>query len=143
MEPKSTSEQKEKHLPQSLRGQRFYRPGVIAIYCILMGLPVGIFLYGLNVARRESRVLGYLLVGVAGAAFLASFLQAAVVTAIPLRFQMHILTLFVGLGLFKLEEGAYRLALARGGMPARSWPPLLWVLGSVLTVAIIATLFGA
>lgn len=62
--------------PQELQGRRFYPPGVIAAYCIL-SLPVGLCLYGLNIARRGGRVMGYSMAGTAVLTFWGMFAAGA------------------------------------------------------------------
>ena len=41
-----------------LTGKHLYSPGTIAIYLILSGLPLGLFLYGLNIRRRGQVLMG-------------------------------------------------------------------------------------
>ena len=138
MNTSEASEPTESRPPRDLEGRRFYRPGVIATYCVL-SFPVGLYLYGLNVARRGSRMTGYTLAGMSCVAFLG-MLAAGVMGARVSGF--GILGIFAGIGLLNMEGRPYRLALSRGGGTARWWPPLLWVLGTILLVVIIATVFG-
>ena len=42
-------------------GKQLYTPEVLLTYFALGGLPCGLFLYGLNVARRGQQWVGYLL----------------------------------------------------------------------------------
>lgn len=105
-------------------GVRLYRPGVIALYFVLGGLPLGCFLYGLNVARRGDRLFGYALVAVATIAY--ALLIAAIVTGVGVS-GFGILGVFVGLGVMYMEGRPYRNALASGATPARWWPPLLFL----------------
>ena len=136
----SASELKEIPVLQDLKGHHFYRPGVVATYCVL-SLPVGLCLYGLNVARRGGRVMGYVLAVVAGVTFLW-MLAAAAMGAVGMSGLFGLLGVAAGLGLLKTEGGPYRAALARGGVTARWWPPLLWVIGSILVVVIVVAIFG-
>jgi hypothetical protein len=121
-----------------LQGRRFYRPGVIATYCVL-NLAVGLALYGLNVAHRGSRFMGYLLASASGAALVGMLAVAAIGKPVA---GFGVLGLFIGLGLFKQESGPYRLALSRGGVDARWWPPLLWVVAAMIVVVAVAVIFG-
>jgi hypothetical protein len=126
--------------PQELQGRRFYSPEVIAAYCILLSLPVGLYLYGLNIARRGDRVMGYSMAGISVITFVGGMfaVDAMGATMSPYRF----LGIFVAIGLLNMEDAPYRAALLRGGTRARWWPPLLWVIGSFLVGAIVLTIFG-
>ena len=64
-------------IAQDLQGRGFYRPGVIATYCVF-SLPVGLYLYGLNIARRGGRIMGYLLSGISGLLFVGMLAAGAV-----------------------------------------------------------------
>ena len=138
METSNASDVKEMPVRQDLQGRRFYRPGVIATYCVL-SLPVGLYLYGINVGRRGGRVMGYVLASTSGVTFLGMLAAGAVGARVS---GFGILGIFAAIGLLNMEGRPYRLALSHGGVPARWWPPLLWVLGSIVLVAIIATIFG-
>lgn len=118
---------------QDLAGRRFYSAGVIGGYCVL-SLPVGLYLYGLNVARRGSRVMGYALTGASGLAFLA--MLAATVTGTRAS-GFGLFGIFTGLTLLNMEHRPYRRSLARGGTPAKWWPPLLWTMGTIFIVLIV------
>jgi len=119
---------------KDVSGRHFYRPHVLAAYCILH-LPVGLFLYGLNVIRRGNCLTGYVLAGISGATFLGMLVVAASGARV---FTYGILGIFIGIGLLKIESGPYRRARSRGGTAARWWPPLLWVAGSVLVIIIVS-----
>ena len=126
-------EAKATQQPQDLQGRRFYSPGTVAGYC-LFSPPVGLCLLGLNAARRGSRSLGYLLAGLSGVVFLGALATAAAGSSVS---GFGVFGAFLAIGLFRMEYGPYRLALSRGGVAARWWPPLLWVLASlVLLVAV-------
>ena len=139
MDMKDASNLKQKPVaPQDLQGRFFYRPGVVATYCVL-SLPVGLYLYGLNVARRGGRVMGYAMAGVSGAVLVGMLVAGAIGARVP---GVGILGILVGIGLLNMEDRPYRVALSRGGLTARWWPPLLYVLGSGLLLVMIATVFG-
>ncbi|MEZ4651015.1 MAG: hypothetical protein R3E97_19960 [Candidatus Eisenbacteria bacterium] len=123
-------------MPMSLDGRRFYHPGIIATYSVL-SLPVGMYLYGLNVARRGSRVMGRTMTIVAGLVLLGMFVNAAA-GGPPLR--TGALGIFVGIAMIRLESSTYRYAVAHGGTRARWWPPLLWVIGIGVLLALVVPL---
>ncbi len=52
-----------------LFGERLYSLEVLLTYFALLGFPFGLFLYGLNVARRGQPWVGYLLSGLAAVTF--------------------------------------------------------------------------
>jgi hypothetical protein len=119
---------------QDLLGRRFYKPGVIAVFCLL-GVPVGTLLYGLNIARRGDRLLGYGLAVVSGLILLfAPFSNGPDLSRVAFY-----AGIFFAIGIFNLETGPYQLALSRGGQPARWWPPLLGVAGYIIAVAVLMT----
>jgi hypothetical protein len=127
--------------PQELQGRRFYPPGVIATYCIL-SLPVGLCLYGLNIARRGGRVMGYGMAGISVITFGGTFAAGAMGATVSMVSIVSTLPIFVAIGLLNMEDPPYRAALSRGGVKARWWPPLLWVIGSLLVGTIVVTFFG-
>jgi hypothetical protein len=140
VETSDASGAKEKPVEQDLAGCRFYRPGVIGTYCVL-SLPLGLWLYGLNLARRGSRVMGYSLASICGATLLVMFAASVLDARVsPVGIFPVLLGIVVGIRLFNIEGSLYRLAVSRGGMTARWWPPLLWLLGTMVLVAILATL---
>ena len=138
METSNSSSAQQTPVPQDLQGHGFYRPGVIATYCVL-SLPVGLYLYGVNVARRGGRVMGYVLSGLSGATFLGMLVAGALGARVS---GLGILGIFAGIGLLNMEGRPYRLALSRGGVTSRWWPPLLWVIGSILVVTLVVTILG-
>ena len=119
-----------------LRGRRFYSPDVIALYCTF-SLPVGFGLYGLNEARRGRRPKGYLLAGLCGAVLLAE-IAAASSGGHGSAFG----NVFFGIGLLRMEGGPYRRALLQGGVGARWWPPLVWILALTVLTGILSAIFG-
>lgn len=116
-----------------LSGVRLYSPGVLATYFVLGNLPIGMALYGLNVARRGHRPLGYFLIGIALLALVHFMLT--VLAGHNLR-SLTLLSLVVGLGVYSAETRPYQAALRRGAKPARWWPPLFAVAALFLAVAI-------
>lgn len=115
---------------RDLDGRRFYSPGAIAGYC-LVSLPVGLGIYGLNAARRGSRVVGFLLAGSAVAAFVSLIL----VSAAGDKLDLLTLKIFVAIGLLNVEWRPYHRAIARGGSKARWWPPLAWAIAVYVATA--------
>ena len=116
---------------------RFYRPGVIAVYCAL-SLPVGLCLYGLNVARRGSRVIGYTILGTSLVALVGIVLVGILGGRVS---RIGLLSIILAIGLQKMEVGPYQQALSRGGRTARWWPPLLWILGALIVALMIWAIF--
>jgi len=115
---------------RDLEGRCFYSSNVIAVYCVL-NLPVGTFLYALNIARRGNRLAGY---GVA-AISLGSLLGMLWVRAWGGQVtNFLVISILAGIALLKAEDRPYRLALSRGGATARWWPPALWACGASLCV---------
>jgi hypothetical protein len=115
-----------------LSGIRLYKPGVLAAYFVLGNLPIGMALYALNVARRGDRILGYFLFG---ASALALVLLIVVALAGRNLRGWTLLALVIGLAVFRIELRPYRVAVKRGAMPARWWPPLLAVVALMLVLA--------
>ncbi|MBI1788350.1 MAG: hypothetical protein HYR60_12485 [Acidobacteria bacterium] len=125
-----------------MAGRRFYSPDVIAAYCVF-SLPLGLFLHGLNVTRSGSRMMGYALTSTPAAAFLAPLAAGSLgAKAHQLFIYSTYLGVFVGIGLLNSEGRPYRLALSRGAVAARWWPPLLWALGAMVLAMVIAAVFG-
>jgi hypothetical protein len=119
---------------QDLSHVRLYRPGIIALYFAIGGLPVGCLLYGLNVARRGDRLFGYIL-AIAGAGTYL-LLVLAVTSGVGVA-GFGLLALLVGLGVMHMERRPYRDALRRGARPARWWPPLVAVVAILVSVILI------
>jgi hypothetical protein len=118
---------------RSLQRCYLYSPDTIVAYCVLI-LPVGLYLYGLNVARRGSRIMGYFMVGLSAIALLGMLTGFALGIRVS---TFGAIGIFVGIGLYKMECSRYRLELSRGAVNARWWPPLLWVLGLIVALVII------
>lgn len=128
---------------RNLHGRHFYPASVIALYCAL-SVPLGLGLYGINVARRGGRFLGYLLAGLSGLVLLALAVSAAVGEGRSGSFVFpsgsFVFPVVLGIGLYRTEQRPYQAALNRGGLTAKWWPPLIWVLGLWIVVAIMVTL---
>lgn len=118
----------------ALSGVKLYSPGVLAAYFILGNVPVGMALYGLNVARRGERWIGYVLLGSSLLALV--LLGLAAISGRNLR-GWSLLALVLGLGVWQIERGPYRRALRSGATPARWWPPLLGVLALLIALVLL------
>jgi hypothetical protein len=106
-----------------LQRRRFHSPAAIGTYCALFP-PLGLYLYALNLVQRRERASGFTLAILSGVMFLG---------AIP----GNGFSIFVGMGVFALESGTFRWALAHGGRKARWWPPLLWFLGLSIVLRLV------
>ena len=113
---------------------RLYSPRVLALYFILGNLPVGLALYGLNVARRGDRLFGYLALGVSLAGLVALMLAAMAGRSVR---GWALLGAVVGLAIASLESAPYKRALRNGATTARWWPPLVAVLALLLAAALL------
>ena len=120
---------------QDLTGVRLYTPGVIAMYTVL-SLPVGLYVYGINMYRHGRRLTGALLGTFATLMFGAMLFAGATGHRIS---GFGILGIFVALGVFKLESGRYSSAVSRGATAARWWPPLLLAVAAILLVVTLVT----
>jgi hypothetical protein len=98
------------------------------MYCVL-SLPIGLCLYGLNVARRGGRIVGYALAGLSSALLIGTPFSNSPDFA---GFSFLLPGVFVGIGLLNLEDRPYRAALSHGGLTARWWPPLIWAVGLII-----------
>jgi len=117
-----------------LAGVRLYKPGMLLLYFVVGGLPLGCFAYGLNVARRGRRWIGTFLWVLASLTFVSLVAGAAVGARVS---SLGILSVFIGIGVLNLESGPYKRALARGATPEKWWPPLLGAFGIILLVVIL------
>jgi hypothetical protein len=121
---------------ENLEGKRFYSPGVIAGYCILI-MTVGLVLYGLNLCRRGKTLNGKLLI------ILSILITFHVVVSAFLRGKniytgiLSMLPILVALWLYKKEQIPYEKAILCGAIPAKWWPPLLWILAVLFAICII------
>ncbi len=111
-----------------------YKPGVIAVYLALGGLPVGLHLYGLNNIRRGQRWMGLSFCALSVVAFMLVAFIAATGHKVT---EIGILGIVVALCVYLMERKPYQQAIERGATPAKWWPPLLWVVGIILIVFII------
>jgi hypothetical protein len=119
-------------LEADLTGTRLYSPEMIAAYLVLSGLPIGLFLYGLNMRRRGQAVLGGVMCILSAITLAGLFL--AVAAGRPVA-AFGAGAALVAIGMFSIESGPYRMALRRGAIRARWWPPAVWLVAIyVLTV---------
>jgi hypothetical protein len=113
---------------------RLYSPRVLAAYFILGSLPVGACLYGLNLARRGDRRMGYIL-------FVTSALSLITLAAAVGRgynpFLWNLLAILLGIGIFRMERHPYKTAIDAGATAARWWPPMLGVLALILVMGLV------
>jgi hypothetical protein len=123
----------------ALEGTRLYKPGVLAAYIVLSGLPIGLLLYGLNLARRGQRWLGGALWALS-AILLA--LMLALVAADGRVSGLGILSIPIAIWVYATERKHYALALQKGARPAKWWPPLLLLLGLILVMGLTVASFG-
>ncbi len=121
-----------------LTGRQFYRPVVIGLYCAL-SIPVGLYLCGINASRRGQRVMGLLISALSAVLLIGMLVLGALGGRLA---SIGLLGIILGVALISFETPAYRWSLARGGTPARSWPPLLWVGGTLLLFVIAIALFA-
>lgn len=99
-----------------------YSPSVLAAYCILCSLPVGTFLYSLNLSRRGDRTRGRLFAALSGLLFLLYWLFPS-----SGWFARGALNTLAGISLYQCEKPYFENLRRYGGKKARWWPPLLWV----------------
>jgi hypothetical protein len=125
--------------PERLRGRRFYSPGWIAAYSLLCA-PIGLSLYGINVARRGQRVLGGIWIALAGIAVLALVVAAS---KRERRMETFLVGVVLAIVLFRVEQRPYERALAQGGIRAAWWPPWLCCLGAALAIGVLLTILEA
>ncbi len=124
-----------------LAGKRLYRPGVLAAYCILTNLPLGVFLFSLNVYRRGSIWAGRISMALTALAIVGySVVLAAGVNLTGSRYLL--LNIVVGLGIMKAEQAKYEKAISNGALPARWWPPLIFVCVNMLVIYLLAWLIA-
>jgi len=119
------------------RVSRFYSPGVIAIYCILY-LPMGLLLLGLNYIRRGHRANGGIYLALSG--ILAALYVAA--TAFETRLSPFLVVSAAAAAfVISTERAPFERAIQSGGAKARWWPPLLWLLGWLVVLVTVVTIF--
>ena len=118
-----------------LAGLKLYKPHAVAWYMVI-GLPLGLFVYGLNIARRGQQWFGYSVSAFSGLVYIV---VAALVHmgTVPHQIYLHeqgflfdsplsvLLALFVQF----MEQRPYRVAVNKGATPAWWWPPMSWAIG--------------
>ena len=122
-------------------GKRFYHPKLLAAYSILANLPLAFFLYGLNVYRRGSFWMGRIILLLSALAIIGMSIALAV-GAKGFGIPWTLFSIVVGIGLMKAEKSGYQKAIANGGMPAKWWPPLLFIAADILAISLIAWFFA-
>jgi hypothetical protein len=120
-----------------LVGKCLYSPGAVAGYCVFATMPVGLILYGLNLCRRGKVWNGRLLIILA----IMVMCYLLIISFSPNRsgfggILFPILSIFVGIGLYKKEKPVYERAIAHGAIRAKWWPPLLYILIILLALGI-------
>ena len=138
MNSSTSPSQHDAEIIKDLEGIAFYKPEVVAIYC-LINLPLGFCLYGLNSARRESSTLAVILSSLSIAYLLMRFVANAIGMDAP---NLAHISFFIGLGFFKREAIPYRRAILRGGKTARWWPPLLIAVASQLSIYVLISMLA-
>ena len=125
---------------QSLVGKRLYPPGVVAAYMILASFSVGYVLYGLNLRARGRLAYGRATI-VFGIVSGTALIVRALTDRLPNPGLMLLFNFVNGIGVYKVETGAYQQALRAGAIRARWWPPFLIVLLVVAMVEAFNLLF--
>ena len=131
--------QEERQL--QFEGVRFYPPWVLATYCILANIPLAIFLYGINIHRRGNVRFGNAIKIMAALAILAMTVGSVFSSKSP-GTRFFLLGVVIGIGLFKFEKPHYEKVLAKGAIPAKWWPPLLFLAADILVMLLLILLFG-
>ena len=121
---------------QRIQVKRFYKPGVLAAYCILANIPLAIFLYGINVHRRGDERSGNII------KIFAAFAIVAMTIALPVGsklsgLRMMLPGIVIGMGIMQIERPKYERAISQGAMPEKWWPPLLFLIIDILVVFLI------
>jgi hypothetical protein len=132
------TEKDNKIIIKDLDTIKLYKPGVIAAYLALGGLPVGLYLYGLNILRRGQRWVGVFFCSLSALAFVMMAMVAA--TGHP-AMGIGFLGIVVAICVYQMEKRPYQLAIQRGATSAKWWPPIFWVIGIFLLVALVIGLF--
>ncbi len=126
---------------QPLVGKRLHRPGLLAAYCILANLPLGFFLYGLNVYRRGNVWMGRTILTLSALAIIGMSIVLALGLDVKVRgLHVMLLNIVVGIGLMKAERSSYQRAILNGALPAKWWPPLLFIGANILAILSISWL---
>jgi len=113
-----------------------YHPGTLAAYCII-SLPVGLCLYGLNVARRGDPLFGRLFAAFAVFVFVAIAWAGAMGKSVS---GIGFFGVALGVGIAAKEHGPYQRAMRAGAVTARWWPPLVYSFGFLLIMIAILIL---
>jgi hypothetical protein len=117
-------------------GVKLCAPAVILAYCILGNPWLGLILYGRNVAHRGQRAMGGV-ISILAALVLALIFIAEIDTPRQRFFlPLFLLSILLGIGVYRLESGPYRRARAEGAARARWWPPLILMLAILFLFSI-------
>jgi len=129
-----------------LAGLNLYKPHVIAWYMVI-GLPLGLCVYGLNIARHGQQWFGYSVSAFSGLVFImvAALVHMGTVSAEIYFSNQGFLfgnrsTLLAGFVYF-MEQRPYKVAISKGATPARWWPPMSWAIGVHLALYLFQLLF--
>ena len=126
---------------EGLVGKRLHRPGLLAAYCILANLPLGFFLYGLNVYRRGNVWMGRTILILSALAIIGMSITLTLGLDVKGRgLHVMLLNIVVGIGLMKAERSSYQRAISNGAVPAKWWPPLLFIGANILAILFISWL---
>ena len=120
-------------------GVRLYSPATVGAYSVFGGLPMGCLLYGINSARRGARIMGTIMYLLAGASCIFMTFAAALGGSISIYGLLGILG---GIGFYNLESEPFRAAVLKGATRARWWPPLVFLVGTYLVVAMMVVALG-
>ena len=112
-----------------LAGKKLYAAWVIAVYVVVVNVPLGCILYGLNHLARGSKLVGRLLliIGIVGE---IGLVWAVLIGRPPSPRPMYLINFLAAFCLYKFEKGPVKAAIQQGAGLARWWPPALFVLAA-------------
>lgn len=106
--------------------KRFYSPSILAAYCILSNLFVGIILYGINISRRGYLWRGRVLILLSGLILVTSQILPILESWHTVR-SRFLLNGLVAISLYTSEKPHFQRAIRHGNQQARWWLPLIWL----------------
>ena len=130
-----------------LAGLKLYKPYVVAWYMVVGGLPLGLCLYGLNIARRGQQWFGYSVSAFSGLVYI---MVAALVHMGTVSHRIYLdnqgllfglLSVLLALFVQFMEQRPYKVAISKGATPAWWWPPMSWAIGVHLALYLFQLLF--